>query len=140
MQRRQPFHHVLQLADVARPSLAQKRLVKLRRARQTLAVAPGEAFQEEARQVGNILDPVAQSRQLDRDHAQPVIEFLAKGSRLDLCRQVLVGRAQDATIHPYRRQAAQPPQNPLLHKAEQPRLQFHTQVADFIKKQRAAVG
>ena len=39
VQRRQPLHHVLQLAYIARPTFLQKRLIELRRPRQALAIA-----------------------------------------------------------------------------------------------------
>ena len=83
--------------------------------------------------------PLTQRWQFDRDHAQPVEELFSKCSCLDLGCQILVGRADDAAIHGYRRHGPQPPQGPLLHKPEEPRLKFHPQVTDLVQKQRSFI-
>ena len=54
--------------------------------------------QEMARQVGNILDALAQGRQAQRHHIEPVIEVFAEQALGDQLAQIAVGGGDDAHI------------------------------------------
>src|ERR1017187_5916682 len=54
VKRRQPFHEVLELPEIARPRMAEKRFIESGRGGEALTVAPGKALQEETRQVRNV--------------------------------------------------------------------------------------
>jgi hypothetical protein len=52
-------------------------------------------FQKVRRQRRNILTPLAQRRQFERDHIQAVIQILAKRAAPDLGRQIAVGGCEE---------------------------------------------
>src|SRR5262249_19041326 len=88
----------------------------------------------------NILPSLAQRRQADRKNMQPVIQVLAKILVLDLLKEVAIRRSNDAHVHPHRRVAAHAIEFTLLQNAEQLDLGFRRQFADFVEKDRAAIG
>ena len=99
-----------------------------------------ELLQEVLHQEWNIVAPVAQWWQLERDHVEPVIEVLAKRTGCDHCRQVGVGRADDPDIHFRRLAVAHALELPFLQCAQQLHLQARAHRTHFVKEQRALVG
>ena len=91
---------VLQLADVAGPGVVHEHLHGLGRhlgvgPRVLRRVLPEEVLGEHR----NLVAPLAQRRQVDRDDVEAeeeVVAELAVGARL---RQILVGRGDDADVH-----------------------------------------
>ncbi len=57
-----------------------------------------QSFQEMCGQQRNILFAIAQRRNAQVDDAQSVIEILTKTALLDHCRQITIGRREDAHI------------------------------------------
>ena len=95
-----------------------------------------------ARQRGDVLPPLAQRRQLDREDRDPVPEVLAEAARpATIAAQVAVRRRDDAHVDvgagcwpPTRSNVA------VLQDAQQAHLRRERQLADLVEEQRAAVG
>ena len=92
---------VLQLPDVAWP------LVLLERGQRfvgdpvdVLAELGAVAIPEQAGQLRQIVDPLPQRRQLDRDDVDPVEQILAEGACLDSLFQVCVRRDDQSEVGP----------------------------------------
>ena len=85
-------------------------------------------------------DAVAQWRDDNGEHVQPIVEIAAKQAVLHHLRQVAIGGGDDAHIHVQSPRAAQALEFLFLKNAQQLGLKFQRDVADFVKKQRAAVG
>src|SRR5260370_42375710 len=85
------FNNVLQLADVSRPWI---RLAQLQRLVVDLADLLSSflrvAFYEILHQHRNVLPPLAQRGQLDRENVQPVTQVRAKRSRANGCPEITV--------------------------------------------------
>ena len=92
---------------------------------------------DEQRQIGAAL---AQRRQVDSEHAEPVVEVAPERPRLHHPRQLPIGRRDQADVHPPRRAAAQGTHLAVLHRAQQLRLEGERQVFDLVEKERATVG
>src|SRR6266699_2008503 len=92
---------------------------------------------DEQRQV---LDPLAQRREHDRDDVQAVVEVLAEAPRLHLGLEVLVGGGEDADVDLERAVAAHPLELALLEHAQDLRLRLERHVADLVEEERAAVS
>src|SRR5438876_2551035 len=97
----------------------------------------GEEVLDQERQV---LDPLAQPRQRDRDDVQPVVQVLAEASRLHLGLEVLVGGREDAHVDLERAVAADPLELALLQNAQDLGLRLRPHVADLVEEERPAVG
>ena len=83
---------------------------------------------------------LAQRRQREREHRQPVVEVLAKAPSLDGRFQIFVGRGQDPDVDRLVACAPQPPHRPLLEHLEELRLESLGQEPDLVQEDRAAVG
>ena len=68
------------------------------RRRQNRALPLGELRDERAGQRQDVLGPLAQRRDVELDHVQPVEQVLAEAARLDLLFQVAVGGGEDARV------------------------------------------
>ena len=88
----------------------------------------------------DILFAIAQRGHLDGDHVEAEEQILAKGAALDGRLQILVGGGDDPRFEANPLVAAQGPDLMLLERAQQPRLQFDGQLADFIQEDRARAG
>ena len=82
---------------------------------------------------------VAQRRQRDRNHVQPVVEVLAERPFLHQLAQVGVGRGDDAGVELDRPRLADALDLALLQRPQQLRLQRQRHQADFIDEERAAM-
>ena len=88
----------------------------------------------------DVLAARAQRRLVDLQHAQPVIQVRAEPPFDHRGLHVDVRRRDDAHIHRRRAMTAQALHLAFLQEAQQARLAFERQIADFIEEQRAAVG
>ena len=78
------FHHVLQFSDVPRPGVQQQFLNGIRCKVGGWIAVPGCKFvQEVASQCRDILSSLAQGRESQGNHAQPLIQIPAKGLFFD---------------------------------------------------------
>ena len=97
----------------------------------------GNAGEQCCTQCGQILPALAQWRDDDLDHIEPVIQILAEPAGLDIGRQVAVGGADDAHVHGFFLGGAQRPHAALLDGAQQLGLHRQRQVTDFVEEQGA---
>ena len=136
-----PLDDVLQLADVARPGVADQGLHD--RGRDGLdppAHPPGELLGEVADQPRDVVRPLPQRRQHEREDVQPVVEVLAEAAVGDHPRQVAVRGRHQPHVHLDRLRAAEALELLLLQHAEQLGLQLQRDVADLVEEQRPLVG
>ena len=158
-ERHRALDGVLELADVARPVIRHQPAHAFlrdgqRRARSsagglaavsgTVAVAAGVALllelaEEVLHEQRHVLLPLAQRRQLHRDHVQPVEQILAELSFGDEPAQVAVGRGDDADVDLDRVRIADALELALLQHAQQLHLQRRAHRADFVEEERALV-
>ena len=80
-----------------------------------------------------------EARDLHHDFRQPIIEVVAEPAVGDHRVEVLVGRADDASVDRDRGAAADPLDHPLLKEAQQLDLERQRDVADLIEEQGAAL-
>ena len=71
----------------------------------------------------DVLAALAQRRQREREHGEPVIEVLAEAPSLNRCLQIFVGRSQDPDVDRLVARAAEPAYRPLLEHLEELRLE-----------------
>ena len=102
-----------------------------------LARALGE---EMARQQRNVLAPLAQARQPQADHVEPVVEVLAEGALAHARLEVLVRGGDHAHVGLQRLVAADAVEVAVGEHAQQARLQVGRHVADLVEEERAALG
>ena len=76
----------------------------------------------------------------DREDVEPIIQIAAKLTVLDHLLQIAVGGGYEPDIHVFNLGTAQPFKLSFLHGAQQLRLNFEGDVANFVQKQCAHVG
>src|SRR5436190_8250765 len=131
----------LELADVPGPAALHEHADRVR-AHLLHALAGGgpEALEECGHEERDVLATLAQRRQLDPDHADPVEEVHPEVALLDLLPEVAVRRRDDAHIDLPRPRIADAHDLALLEDTQQARLELHRDVADLVEEERAAVG
>jgi hypothetical protein len=88
----------------------------------------------------DVLAPLAQGRQLDRDHREAKVEVFAEGPASDLPAQVFVGRRDDANVDVALVVAAYPLELPLLQDPKELRLELRSDLADLVEEEGALVS
>ena len=101
---------------------------------------PRTGSEKMCRQGGNVLNSVTQRRQAQTDDVQTMVEVLSKLSALDAFFQILVRRGNDANISLNGLVTAYAVKVPVGEYTQKPSLQLHRHIADFIQKERAALG
>ena len=96
--------------------------------------------QEVIDQPGNVLAAIAQRRQVDAHHVEPIKQILAEVALGDFFLQIDVGGGDHAHVHLHRLRIADALEFALLQDAQQFHLQLRLQRADLIEENRAAVG
>ena len=98
---------IFQLADITRPVMGDQRVHDLGRdPADTLADLPVDALEKMLGQRPDVVAAIAQGRQADIDDMQAVIQILAEFPRLDPCRQIGIGRGDEAGVAAHRLAAA----------------------------------
>src|SRR5205809_3162564 len=134
-----PLEGVLELADVAGPVVGEQRALRVFRERLRLLVALlGDAAQELLPQDLDIVAPVAQWREMNGDHVQPVVQVGAETAALDVVLEVAVGGGHDPDVHGNGLGAAHGDRLPLLQHARQLHLRGGRHLADLVQEERAA--
>ena len=132
---------VLDLAHVARPVVLAQLLHAVGcEARRRHAHLARELRDEVVRERPEVVEAIAQRRQVDREHVEPVVEVLAELALLDHLLEVAVRRRHEANVDLHGLVAADALELALLQRAEQLDLHLHREVADLVEEQRAAVG
>ncbi len=88
----------------------------------------------------DVVGTLAKRRNRDGKDRKTEVEVFAELTRRDGGLQMPVGRRDDADVHLQRDRAAQPLEALFLQGAKDLRLQRQRQVADFVEKQRTAMG
>ena len=101
---------------------------------QTLARVP----QEERAQVRHLFATFPQRRDVDADHAEPVVQVFAELTFGHPLLEVRVGRGEHPDVHRLRTCLADRHDLGLLEESKQLRLDVERQVADLIEEQRAS--
>src|SRR5436190_1731252 len=125
----QPLH-LLEQPPVRDPQL-------LRRPRLHPARAP-EAPEQVARERRDVLAPLAQRREPDREDAQAIVEVLAEAAGLHLVLEGAVGGHDDARVDRAGAVLAHRTDLPLLQHAKKLRLERRAGLRDLVEKERAA--
>ena len=132
---------VLELAHVARPVGRLQRLEHAGlHAVDALAGALRVLRDEVIDEHRDVLAPLAQRRNVDRDDVQPVVEILLEPAVGDHLPQVAVGRGDHPHVDLLRALGAERLELALLQHAQQLRLQRRAHRADLVEEDRAAVG
>src|SRR2546428_13774753 len=114
------FDHVLQLSHVARPLISCQDAPRPGRNPGDIAPVLACIFRNEMEsERQDILRPFAQRRYRDGEHLQTVVKVLSQFPPGDAGAQVAVRGGDDADVHVYRPQAANPLDLALLEDAEQ---------------------
>ena len=99
--------------------------------------ALARALDEGQRQGGDVLFPLAQRGDGDREHVEAVLEVLAEPARRHLLGEVAVGRGDDPHVDLIVRSSADPLELPVLEHAQELGLELRRQLADLVEEERA---
>ena len=91
------------------------------------------------RQRGQVVEPIAEGRDLHDAHRQPLVEVGAEAVRGHQELQRLAGGGHEADVDGHRGLGADGADHALLHGAEQLGLHLQGHGADLVQEQRAAV-
>ena len=105
----------------------------------SLVHSPGIELGEMPNQFRNVFSTLPQRRNVDRKYFQSVIQVLAKCRLLYHAGQIAMRSGDQPHIHFMSAVAAEPLKFLLLQNAQQFRLKFERDVADFVQKERALV-
>ena len=131
---------VLELPDVARPVVALEERERVGTQLEARLVVLAAVLVEEAvREQGHVLPSLAQRRQLDHDHVQPVEEIFPKGAVVDEALQIDVRRRDDAHVDLDGIDAAQSHELALLDDPQELRLGVEGHGADLVEEDAALV-
>src|SRR5205085_12609325 len=132
---------VLKLADVAGPVVVSQTRARLARNPFHLPVTlVADLLNEIICQQWNILASLPERRHGERDDVEAIVEVWTECALTDGFFEVSVGRANQSDINLERACAADALELSLLKHAQQFGLQERGHLADFIQKERAAVG
>src|SRR5690606_35621472 len=105
-----------------------------------LAEALVAALDEVRDEGGQVLEPLAQRRQVDRDDVEAVVEVLAELAVADQLFEVAVGGGDQAHVDAEGLDAADALELRLLDRAQQLDLDLLRDLADLVEEEGAAVG
>src|SRR5437899_1614963 len=129
---------VLELADVPRPRVRHQQLPGVAtQPRLPLAHPLAQAADEFLGEEHHVLAALAQRRQVNRKHAEPVIEILTELATRHCVREVSVGGDYEAKVGLERRGATDALELALLEDTEKFGLDGRRELADLVEKERA---
>ncbi len=140
-EQRHPFHDVAELSHVPGPRVAEEGRARL--SRQGLERHPvllAGAPQKVLGEAKDVLAPLPERRQPQRDDGQPVVEILPEPASPDSRLQVLAGGGHEPDVDRLAPRAPEPPHGLLLEDLEELRLQALRQEPDLVEEQRPPVG
>src|SRR3546814_56061 len=141
LQHEDALQQVLQLAHVARPAVAAE---DLRHggfpALHLAAVAAVELADEVRGQHQAVVAALAQRRDVDGDHLQPVIEVVAKAPLLHIAIENAVGGADEAHVDLHVADPADRAEALVVQQGQQLGLNHVVELAQFVEENGAAVG
>ena len=131
---------VFQLAHVARPVVLLQKGQKPGTEGKRLAVLRAEPGQELVGQGEDVLLALAQGRDMDADHVEPVEKVGAEQAPLDLFLQVAIGGHQQPEVQLDLPGAGKALDGLFLNELQELGLDMGRQLADLVEKERAVVG
>ena len=132
---------MLQFADIARPRVRFQRTDRaLGESHSRTGVTLYGLLEKVGRETRNVLGSFAERRQDERKDVQTVEQVAAETTRCDVLSQVAVGRSDETDSDASRGVLTHAFKAPFLQRPQQLALQLERDLADFIKKQRAAVS
>src|SRR5215470_3561946 len=135
------LNFIFQLADVSRPPVPREHVESARTELDVRLAEPLRRLAEEERaQMRDLFATFAQRRDVNADHAQPVIEILTKLAFGHALLEVGVCRSDDADVDALRPRFAERQNLLQFQKPEKFRLHVDRQVADFVEEQRSTGG
>ena len=137
----QSLDGVFQLADVARPIVAEQCLCDFgRQLRDITAILLPVALEEELGERDDVVPPFAKRRQRDRHHVEPVVKVLAEIPGLDLILERLVRGRDDTDVDADGFGITDAFEFALLQDPKQLDLELRGHARDFIQEDRPAVS
>ena len=134
------FHHVFQLADVARPVVVLHGLEGGGREYFLKTVFLVGLPQEGLDQGHHVARPFPERRDLDGNDVEAVVEILPEGLFVDHIQQIPVGSGDDAHVDRDGPGAAHPGDLHFLQHPQQMDLHLQGQVADLVEENGSVVG
>ena len=135
------LYQILQFPDVARPVVAGQGLQSGGGNRfDGLLHTRGIVLREIPHEHGNVLPSLAERRQVQGKHVQPVIEVATETLLLDQRRQIAIRGGDQADIYVDGARAPEPFEFLFLQHAEQLRLEFQRNFPHLVQKDRSAMG
>src|SRR5215471_6952758 len=135
------LHQIFQFADVAGPVVLFKSPERLFADRSDRTFESRVVLiNEMAREQRDVTQPVAQRGQSDREDIKAVKKVGAEFAFVDQSLERLIGRGYDTDFDANALRAAQSLEDAGLQHAQEPPLYLQRDLADFIQKDRAAVG
>ena len=139
-QQDRPFDDVFQFAHVARPLHARQGAQGFRRDAVDIAShAAGDFEGKRLHQQRDVVGTLAQRRQVDREHVEPVVEIAAEFPVDNHLLEIAVGGGDQSNVGLNQLVAPQTFELLLLEDAQQFGLQFQRHIAHFIEEQGAFV-
>ena len=89
---------------------------------------------------GDVASPLAERRDRDLHHPEPVVEILAEAPLLHRLAQIAIAGGDDAHIHRPGLGGAEGPDLAVLENAQQANLHARLGLTDLVEEDRAAVG
>ena len=140
-QDRGPLDHVAELADVAGPVVAFEQPHGGRRhGLHSAVIARVELVDERLDQERQVVLALAERRQREAEHVEPVVQVLAQPSLADGHHRIDVGGGNHPHVHFLLGAAAQAAELPLLQHPQQLHLRRRRHLRNLVEEQRAAVG
>src|SRR5882724_1584146 len=137
-------HHrldeILELADVPRPIGIDENLLRVGRdAAEVAVVLLCELRDERADQERDVAAPLAQRRQIHREHVEPVEQVVPERPQRDRFLERPVRRGDHADVHFYGLRSTDTKEAAILEHAQQFHLRRERHLAYFVEEDRAAV-
>ena len=130
-------HAVLELSYIAGPRIPQQRLFGLCSQPDAFLVLDHKALEEVARQMENVVRPLAQGRHVEWHNVEAMVEILSKATGFDLRSEIAVRRCENPHIDSRRASAAHRRELLFLDEAEQLALHLQGQLSHLVEKNRA---
>ena len=137
-----PLQHVAQLADVPGPRILEQTLkhvvVEVRRRVDEIRPQLLDQPRDELEQI--LARPRPQRRQVDRHHAQPIVQILTELPVRHFTHEIFAGGGDEPHVGRYLARATQAAEALALEDAQQLWLKQRIQVANLVEEQRSALS
>src|ERR1700730_18306728 len=134
------LHHVSQLANIAGPRISTQRLKCLwTHIKALFPVTRRELSKKVPRQFRDIINPLAQGRQMHLDGVEPEIKVFPESTGIDFCQRVSIRGAQNPNVYLFCFRRSYPLEFASFENSQDFGLLRAGQIRDFIEKESATV-